>query len=241
MTYVYTPVTFAGRGPLPGTVHLIAALKALTGRPIGSFNPRCVQQCGLLAKPGARTCPNGHSLSHHAESTAADVMSTEPAVHAKVIAWALGPWGQAFEVQEIVTGYPPVSTGIVGPARWQVGQGWKPYRSGPSPHRDHVHLSQTFDAAIRPDAPTLPPEPGDDDTMYRAMRPAGFYDLGLQGSPSFHAQDPDVVNDLVDHNMVIGINAGERDYDAKAIVVLPKTWAQIFGKPPGSPRPAGEL
>lgn len=234
MTYSYTPVTFAGRGPLPGTLHLIAALKALTGCPIGSFNPRCVQQCGLLAKPGARTCPNGHGLSHHAESTAADVMSTDPAIHAKVIEWCLGPWGQAFEVQEIVTGYPPASTGITGPARWVVGQGWRPYRGGPSMHRDHVHLSQTFDAAIRPEPPTLPPEPGDDD-MFTLYVPEGFYDVLAVGPKTFKVSTPESVRELVGLGKVTN-QVVNGDYDAAAIRVSVQLWSDMAGFAPVSPR-----
>ncbi len=239
MTYEYTPVTFAGKGPLPGTVHLVKALKALTGCQIGSFNPRCVQQCGLLAKPGARTCPNGHGLSHHAESTAADVMSTNPAVHAKVIEWCFGPWGKAFEVQEIVTGYPPASAGINGPARWVVGQGWRPYRGGPSAHRDHVHLSMTFDAAILTEPPVLlpkPPEPSqEDDDMFTFYVPEGFYDLLAVGPKTFKVSSPDVARELVALGKVTNpvVNG---QYDDAAIKVSVGLWADMAGFLPVSPR-----
>jgi len=89
--------------------------------------------------------------------------------------------------------------------------------------------------------PQPPPIPTEDDIMFRLIRPAGFYDIGVMGGVSFHAQDPDVVNDLVDHNLVVGVDAGHRDYDTRAIVLLPKTWAQIVGKQPSNPRGNGEV
>lgn len=86
-----------------------------------------------------------------------------------------------------------------------------------------------------------PPTSMEDDIMFRLVRPAGYYDIGCLGGDSFHAVDPDVVNDLVDHNLVVGMTPGARNYDQAATVLLPKTWEQVIGKAPSSPRPAGEV
>lgn len=239
MTFHYYPPQAAGTGMKPGTLLLTEALEDLVGFDIGpSYNRRCVQQCGSPVPVGARTCGRGHGISHHAECTAVDVMTIYPSVHRLVVDWCLGPVGQAYEVQEIVTGYPPTDVPIIGPARWTVDTGWRPYSGGPSAHRDHVHISQTPHAAAR----TTPPEiPQEDDIMFRLIRPAGFYDIACLGGVAFHAQDPDVVNDLVDHNLVVGLTPGARNYDQAAVVLLPKTWAQIVGKQPAAARPAGEV
>lgn len=243
MTFVYTPPTKAGVGVLPGTRLLLAELRAAFPMcTFGSYNRRCVAQCGKTVPVGAARCPNGHGISHHAESTAVDVMTGDPAIHAVVISWALTA-GRAWEVQEIVTGFPPASTGITGPARWVVGQGWKPY-DGPSAHTDHVHLSQTLTAAMRTTPPIAAPPivPQEDDTMFRLIRPAGFYDIALLGGVVVvDGLTPDIVNDLVDANLVVGVVPGGRNYDAAASVLRVDTWTALCGRGPIGPRPAGEV
>jgi hypothetical protein len=107
---------------------------------------------------------------------------------------------------------------------------------------------------LHPDhLPKPPPEPSqEDDDMFRLIRPAGFYDIALLGGVviadeldehgvSKRTLTDDIVNDLVDANLVIGMQKGDRKYDEKAQVLQPGTWAAIVGRPPVGERPAGEV
>lgn len=235
MTYRYMVPTVAGTGVMPGTVLLRDALERVTGLDIiGGYNRRCVVQCGAPLAVGASKCPNGHGISHHAESCAIDVMTTNVEMHRRVIDWCLGPEGMAYEVQEIVSGFSPIG----GPGRWTVDTGWRQY-TGPSPHRDHVHVSQTLTAARR----TTPPELSEEDTMkFTLIRPAGFYDIALLGGVVLaDGLTPFIVNDLVDADLVAGLQPGARNYDSHATVLEPDTWTAIVGRPPVGARPPGEV
>jgi hypothetical protein len=158
----YDPPTVTGTGVMPGTVLLRDELRRLwpSRNIVGGYNARCTQF--HPTKPGDATCQFGHRISHHAESRAIDVMTTEVDVHLAITAWALGMDGERWGVQEVITGYP-------SPRRWTVDTGWKPY-AGPSSHRDHVHLSQTIAAAKRTTVPTQPSRPSEPidlgDTMH---------------------------------------------------------------------------
>lgn len=143
----YEPPTVTGTGLLPGVRLLNAHLTAMLGFTVtGGYNPRCV-----LFHPtrvGSDRCGMGHRISHHAESRATDVMTADRAVHERLTVWALGVEGQAWGVQEVVTGWGPSG----GPQRWERGRGWAAY-VGPSSHRDHVHLSLDWVGARRTSAP----------------------------------------------------------------------------------------
>ena len=170
MSYHYEPPTVAGAGVEPGTALLEARLSEVVGFYVGgSYNRRCIQQCGSPVNVGKPTCGNGHPISHHAECTAVDVMTRDPAVHAKVIEWALSDAGAAWQIQEIISGYSPISLG-----RWTPDKGWLPYQ-GVSDHVDHVHLSQTHEAA----AWTTAPQEDDMAGKYRLVQLHGWYDTLL--------------------------------------------------------------
>ena len=154
MTLRYDPPTVTGGGLWAGTTLLRSRLRVLfPDAPInGGYNPRCVQNHRTF--PGQARCEFGHRISHHAEARALDLMTLDSALHRRIVAWCLSAEGQSWGVQEIITGYGPQNR----PQRWQAGIGWRDY-SGPSAHRDHVHLSQTIEAASRrvPPAPVPPP------------------------------------------------------------------------------------
>lgn len=246
MTFRYYPPTVAGVGMKPGTLLLTEALEDLVGFDIGpSYNRRCVQQCGAPVPVGARTCLNGHGISHHAVCDAVDVKSFERAVHALVTDWALGPIGQAHEVQEIVTGFPPVSTGILGPGRWTVDTGWKPYH-GVSSHRDHIHVSQTPHAAARTTPPDIPQE--DDDmpaTPFRLVRSHGSWKTVAVSSDGSKAIEIPGVDPPTPSPLTEGATAGlwtiqDASYagmnDDTPIDLHPELFSALTGKAPGGPR-----
>lgn len=168
MTLRYDPPTVTGGGLWAGTALLRTRMRELfPDAPIhGGYNPRCVQNHRTF--PGQARCEFGHRISHHAEARALDMMTLDSTLHRRITSWCLSAEGRSWGVQEIVTGYGPANM----PQRWQAGQGWRPY-SGPSSHRDHVHVSQTIEAASRrvPPPDVLPPMPNPPPPLPPAITP----------------------------------------------------------------------
>jgi hypothetical protein len=258
MAYKYDPPSFAGPGVMPGTQLLVAELKAEFKIPVGTWALRCIQQCGAPVFVGAHACTRGHTITHHAECTAVDCMTYASSMHAAIISWALGPRGQLHEIQEIVTGYPPMYTGIIGPARWEVGKGWKRYSGGPSLHYDHIHLSQTKRAAGRtalplppPLPPPTPPTQEDDEDMpafpYRLVRSYGsWYTVAvpMSGDPTGIRHIPpvsDPSHDPLANGTRAKMWAPEDEAAARtdgdsSIDLYPELFKALTGLEPGPPR-----
>jgi hypothetical protein len=163
---------------------------------------------------GFAQCAFGHGISQHAAGRAWDAMTPDAQKHIAIVDWALSDDGQSWGVQEVITGFggpSPMST-----YRWTGDAGWQPY-SGPSAHRDHVHLSLTVarSEATTPPAqplppPVLPTPPVSEEDMFVAFRVLGYSDIGLIG-PGTRGHVPSMVvfNDLLRLGLVKMSATGE--------------------------------
>lgn len=126
-------------GPRPGT-------RALHDVLVWHYHGRGVRSGGIYNRRNRRgvlgpLTVQGSSL--HSVGRAVDLMTTDKAVHDEIFLRLIAAADQCGIVEVISWN-----------RRWTPDKGVQPYR-GTSPHRDHVHVGQSVDAASRPDTADL--------------------------------------------------------------------------------------
>jgi hypothetical protein len=96
------------------------------------------------------------------------------------------------------------------------------------------------DWALIPSTPIAPPASQEDEPM-KLFRPEGFYDILVETPKGYDHAEADELVGLIDANLVTPFAKGDRDYDARAIVLPVASWTFLAGHPPQDARPAGEV
>ena len=142
MPRAYEPPTAAElrtvTGPRPGT-------RALHDVLVWHYHARGVRSGGIYNRRPRRglSVLTPRTASLHAVGRAVDLMTREKAVHDEMFLCLIAAADQCGIVEL-----------ISWERRWTPDGGVRPYR-GTSPHRDHLHIGQSVDAASRPDTADL--------------------------------------------------------------------------------------